>query len=78
MKRISCLFVSLVLLVNIVACSGYKPIFSSTGSNFKIANFSIDGDKNLSKKIATLSGAMVAVALSDNHGIQIKNIGLRR
>ena len=51
MNRISCLFVSLVLLVNIFACSGYKPIFSSNGSNFKIANFSIGGDKNLSKKI---------------------------
>ena len=51
MKKISCLLISLILLVNIGACTGYKPIFSSSNLGFKIADYSITGDKKLGNKI---------------------------
>ena len=46
MKKISYLLISLVLLINITACAGYKPIFGSSNlSNitFEIADYSIKG-----------------------------------
>ena len=51
MKRIFYLTFSLILLINIVACTGYKPIFSSTNIQFEIADHSIEGDKILGNKI---------------------------
>lgn len=51
MKKISYLLISLFLLVNIVACAGYKPIFSSSNLEFKIADYSIIGDKKLGNQI---------------------------
>jgi hypothetical protein len=40
-----------MLLVNISACSGYKPIFSSTNSNYKITDYTILGEKKLGYQI---------------------------
>ena len=51
MKKISYLLISLVLLINIGACNGYKPIFSSSNLEFKIADYSITGDKKLGNQI---------------------------
>ena len=51
MKKISYLFISLILLINIVACAGYKPIFSSTNLKFKIVDHSISGNKKLGNQI---------------------------
>jgi len=51
MKKIFYLVVSLILLINIVACAGYKPIFSSTNLNYKISDYTIEGDKVLGNKI---------------------------
>ena len=51
MKKISYLLISLVLLVNIGACAGYKPIFSSSNLEFKIADYSIVGNKKLGNQI---------------------------
>ena len=51
MKKISYLFISLNLLINISACAGYKPIFSSSNLKFKIADYSIIGDKKLGNQI---------------------------
>ena len=51
MKKISYLLISLILLINISACSGYKPIFSSSNLEFEIADYSISGDKKLGNKI---------------------------
>ena len=51
MKKISYLLISLVLLVNIGACTGYKPIFSSSNLEFKIADYSIVGNKKLGNQI---------------------------
>ena len=51
MKKIFCLLILLILLVNIGACTGYKPIFSSSNLEFKIADYSIMGDKKLGNQI---------------------------
>ena len=51
MKKISYLFLLLFILINTAACNGYKPIFSSSNLKFKIADYSISGDKNLGTQI---------------------------
>ena len=51
MKKISYLLISLIFLINISACTGYNPIFSSSNLKFKIADYSISGDKKLGNKI---------------------------
>jgi hypothetical protein len=51
MKKIPYLFILFIILINIGACTGYKPIFSSLNLEFKIADYSISGDKNLGKQI---------------------------
>ena len=51
MKKIIYFLVSFVLLINNIACTGYKPIFSSADLQFAIADHSIVGDKKLGKQI---------------------------
>ena len=51
MKKISYLFILFIILINIGACTGYKPIFGSSNLEFKIADYSISGDKNLGNQI---------------------------
>ena len=51
MKKISYLLISLILLLNIGACTGYKPIFGSSNIEFKITDYSITGDKKLGNQI---------------------------
>ena len=51
MKKITFLIISLFLFIYINACSGYKPIFSSSKFEFKIADYSINGNKKLGNKI---------------------------
>ncbi len=51
MKKIFYLFISFIVLINIVACAGYEPIFGSTNLEFKIADYSISGDKKLGNQI---------------------------
>ena len=51
MKKIAYLVIALILLINMNACSGYKPIFSSTNLQFEIADYSIEGNKRLGNKI---------------------------
>ena len=51
MKKISYLFISFIILINIGACAGYEPIFSSSNLEFKIADYSISGDKKLGNQI---------------------------
>ena len=49
------IFNYLILLITLTTltsgCSGYKPIFNSTNLNFKILNYSIDGDKKLGNQL---------------------------
>ena len=51
MKKISYLLISLIFLINISACAGYKPIFGSSNLEFKIVDYSISGDKRLGNQI---------------------------
>tara|TARA_B100001750_G_C15068473_1_gene379911 strand:+ start:37 stop:525 length:489 start_codon:yes stop_codon:yes gene_type:complete len=51
MKKISYLLILIFLFINIGACSGYKPIFSSSNLEFKIADYSINGDKKIGNQI---------------------------
>ena len=51
MKKITRLITSFILIFCINACAGYKPIFSSTKLQFKIADYSIKADKKLGNQI---------------------------
>ena len=51
MKKISFFLISLFLLINIGACTGYKPIFGSSNLEFTIADYSITGDNKLGNQI---------------------------
>ena len=51
MKKIIGPIFSLILLIFVDGCTGYKPIFSSTNLHFKIADYSIEGNKILGNKI---------------------------
>ena len=51
MKKISYLLISLIFLINISACTGYKPIFGSSNLEFKIVDYSISGDERLGNQI---------------------------
>ena len=51
MKKIAGPIFSLILLIFIGGCAGYKPIFGSTNLQFKIADYSIEGNKILGNKI---------------------------
>ena len=51
MKKISYLLICIIFLINISACTGYKPIFGSSNLEFKIVDYSISGDKRLGNQI---------------------------
>ena len=51
MKKILFPLVSLLFFLIIAACSGYKPIFETSNLKFKIADYSITGDKKLGNQI---------------------------
>ena len=51
MKKITYLIISFILLISINACSGYKPIFSTSNLQFEIADYSIKGNKKLGNQI---------------------------
>ena len=51
MKKVIYLIIPLILLICINACSGYKPIFSSSNLQFEIADYVIEGDKKLGNQI---------------------------
>ena len=51
MKKIIYPIISLIILININACVGYKPIFSSSNLQFEIADYLIKGNKKLGNQI---------------------------
>jgi len=51
MKKISYLLISFILLIKISSCAGYQPIFGSTNLEFKIADYSISGNKKIGNQI---------------------------
>ena len=51
MKKIKLHIIFFILLFCLSSCSGYKPIFSSSDFKFKIADYSIEGNKKLGNQI---------------------------
>ncbi len=51
MKKIIYLIISIILLIYINGCTGYKPIYSSSNFQFEFTDYSIKGNKKLSNKI---------------------------
>ena len=73
MKKITYLTISFILLIGINACSGYKPIFSTSNLQFKISDYSIKGDKSLGKKIYT---KLYNLSQSNKKNTAVKNINI--
>ena len=63
----------LILLIFMNGCAGYKPIFSSTNLQFKIANFSIEGNKLLGNKIYS---KLYSISKSTKNDLDVRNIDL--
>ena len=51
MKKKFYILILFIISVNIFACAGYKPIFTSSNFNFKITDYKIIGDKKLGNQI---------------------------
>ena len=73
MKKIPYLFILFIILINIGACTGYKPIFGSSNLEFKIADYSISGDKNLGNQIYA---KLYNLSRSAKKNLEAKNIYL--
>ena len=73
MKKILYLFISFIILINIGACTGYKPIFGSSNLEFKIADYSILGDENLGNQVYS---KLYNLSRSDKKTSETKNIYL--
>ena len=87
MKKISYLLIWFIFLINISACTGYKPIFGSSNLRFEITDYSISGDKrlgnqiysrlyNLSKSTENVTGAKniyILINSSQNKNATAKN-----
>ena len=73
MKKITYLTISVILLIGINACTGYKPIFSTSNLQFEISDYSIKGDKSLGKKIYT---KLYNLSQSNKNNTAVKNINI--
>ena len=51
MKKINFYLSSIVLLILVSSCNGYKPIFSSANFNFNIVEHTIEGNRKLGNQI---------------------------
>ena len=73
MKKIFYLLTTFVLLIYIESCTGYKPIFGSSNLEFKIADYSILGDKKLGNKIYS---KLYGISKSTKDDQNVKHIDL--
>ena len=73
MKKITYLTISLILVIGINACAGYKPILSTSNFQFEISDYSIKGDKSLGKKIYT---KLYNLSQSNKNNTGVKNINI--
>ena len=71
MKKISYLLIWLIFLINISACTGYKPIFGLSNLEFKIVDYSISGDKELGNQIYS---KLYNFSKSNENATGVKNI----
>ena len=51
MKKIFFKFVLAILLIHLVSCTGYKPIYGSSNLQFEITNHTINGNKKLGNQL---------------------------
>ena len=51
MKKKLLIIASFIIFICLTACTGYKPIYSSSNVHFTIADYSIKGDKRLGNQI---------------------------
>ena len=73
MKKISFLFTLVFIIINISACVGYKPIFSSSELQFEINDFKLEGDKILDKQIYS---RLYSLSKASNRSNNLRNIFL--
>ena len=71
MKKISYLLFSLVILINISACTGYKPIFGSSNLEFEITDYSLTGNKKLGNQIYS---KLYSLSKANKNSLEAKNI----
>ena len=75
MKKIIFLTISIISLLFINACTGYKPIFSSSNFNFIIEDHTIKGEERLAnliyRKLYNVSSAN-----ADNKSVQSINLSI--
>tara|TARA_B100000029_G_scaffold514409_1_gene617116 strand:- start:1385 stop:1861 length:477 start_codon:yes stop_codon:yes gene_type:complete len=69
MKKI----IFLLIFLSIGACSGYKPIFSSSNINFTLNNYSISGDKKIGNQIYS---KLYKISKSSKNSPDTKNISI--
>ena len=73
MKKIIHLTILLILLLNIAACSGYKPIFSSSNLQFKISDYLIKPNKKIGNQIFS---KLYNLSENNKNNLEAKNIDL--
>ena len=73
MKKIAYPILSFILLLFINGCAGYEPIFSSTNLQFKIADYSIEGNKILGNKIYS---KLYSLSKSKKDGQNLRSVDL--
>ena len=73
MKKIAYPIFSFILLIFINGCTGYEPIFGSKNLQFKIADFSIEGNKILGNKIYS---KLYGISKSTKDDQNVRNIDL--
>ena len=73
MKKITSLIFTIVFLILVSECSGYKPIFASKNLQFNISEYSIEGNKILGNKIYSKLYRLSNAGKDDQN---VRNIGL--
>jgi len=73
MKKIFYPILSFILLIFIGGCAGYEPIFGSTNLQFKIADYSIKGNKILGNKMYS---KLYGLSKSKKDDQNLRSIGL--
>ena len=73
MKKIANPIFLFILLIFINGCAGYQPIFGSTNLQFEIADYSIEGNKILGKKIYS---KLYSLSKSKKDDQNLRNIDL--
>ena len=73
MKKITYLIFTIVFLILVSGCSGYKPIFASKNLQFNISEYSIEGNKILGNKIYS---KLYRLSNAEKDDKNARNIGL--